>query len=271
MKPMTSHDAEFWVFVAGKGGVGKSVLMFHVAAQLARQHHRVLLLDTDLGLANLHILANVEPRGRLEGVLAGGTDLHEAVTPLPIGCDLLAADNGQNLCLLPGNGAADALARTLGSLTREYDYILVDTPRGLTEAALQFCRACDLTVLVTTEEPTAVTNSYAWYKLATLTAERFPICLVANRSVEPGLKDHFTSLCHRFLGHAPAWAGSVPPDDEVGVAVLRQQAVFTHAPEAPFWRAVKELTLNLQDIAKQSHNKVPEGQAEGQDQAGSPC
>ena len=242
-----------------------------MAADLARQNKRVLMLDTDLGLANLHIFANTEPHGRLESVLAGGTELDFAVTPLSTGCDLLAADNGQNLCLLPGNQAADALARTLGVLTTRYDYVLVDTPRGLNEAALQFCRACDLTVLVTTEEPTALTNSYSWYKVATLATHRFPICMVANESADSGLEGRFTSLCRRFLGHAPLWAGSVPFDPQVPIAVARQEAVFTRAPEAPYWLAVKQLTKKLQELVQQPLNAVPDERRDDAHAAENPC
>jgi flagellar biosynthesis protein FlhG len=243
--------AEFWVFVAGKGGVGKSVLMLHAGTALAQAGKRVLLLDADLGLANLHILANVEPRGRLERVLAKAERLEDAVTPLPFGPDLLAADNGQNLCLLHEEEATAALAETLGTLTANYDYILVDTPRGLSEAALQFCRACDLTVLVTTDEPTALTNSYAWYKIATLTEPSVPICVVANRNEDASLEHRFGALCSRFLGHRPWWGGQIPNDPVVGESVARQETLFNRAPEGAYWTAVLRLVRNLQQLTRQ--------------------
>lgn len=248
---MAKKLAQFWVFVAGKGGVGKSVLMLHAGVALSQAGKRVLLLDADLGLANLHILANVEPRGRLERVLARAEKLSEAITPLLCGPDLLAADSGQNICLLHGEEATSALAETLGTLTANYDHILVDTPRGLSEAALQFCRACDLTVLVTTGEPTALTNSYAWYKIATLTQAPFPICVVANQSRDASLEARFGSLCTRFLGHRPAWGGTVPDDPAVAESVARQETVFNRAPRAPYWTAVLSLVRNLQELTNQ--------------------
>jgi len=263
--------AEFWVFVAGKGGVGKSVLLMHAGAALALAGKRVLLLDADLGLANLHILANVEPRGRLERVLAGAERLEDAITPLPFGPDLLAADNGQNLCLLREDEATAALADTLGTLTAQYDYILVDTPRGLSEAALQFCRACDLTVLVTTDEPTALTNSYAWYKIATLIQPSFPICVVANRNQDASLEHRFGALCARFLGHRPAWGGYVPDDPAVGLSVARQETVFNQLPQAPYWIAVLRLVNHLQAFTKQQVSTAQSVPSKGLKRAEDPC
>lgn len=269
--PVAKNLAEFWVFVAGKGGVGKSVLMLHAGAALAQAGKRVLLLDADLGLANLHILANVEPRGRLERVLARAERLEDAVTPLPFGPDLLAADNGQNLCLLRGDEATAALAETLGTLTTNYDYILVDTPRGLSEAALQFCRACDLTVLVTTDEPTALTNSYAWYKIATLAEPTLPICVVANRNDDASLESRFGALCTRFLGHRPWWGGLVPDDPAVGESVARQVTLFDRAPDGAYWTAVLGLVRNLQVLTQQQLSSGPSVPTRGLKRAEDPC
>jgi flagellar biosynthesis protein FlhG len=266
MSPLARRQAQFWVFVSGKGGVGKSVLLFHLGAALAQQKKRVLLLDADLGLANLHILANVEPRGRLERVLVRAEELSGAVTPLATGCDLLASENGQHLCLLPGHEATSALADTLGALMTAYDYILVDTPRGLSEAGLQFCRACDLSVLVTSDEPTAITNTYAWYKLATLAGAPLPVAIVANATSDASIESRFGALCRRFLGHAPAWGGILPPDPAVALAVARQETVFKRAPESPFWRAVPPLAARLQAITQQSvktDDPVPTGRPLG--------
>lgn len=243
---MLGRRAEFWAFVSGKGGVGKSVLALNMAQALSAEGRRVLLLDADLGLANLHVLANVDPGGRLERVLARAESLSEAITPLSFGPHLLAAENGQSVCLLSGADAAEGLAETLGRLHAEYDFVLVDTPRGLTEASLRFCRACDRTLLVTTGEPTALTNSYAWFKVASLEAEPLPVWLIANSTDDPLLHARFISLCERFLGRAPLWAGQVPKDPLVARAVSRQKPLCEEAPQAPAWLAIRQLTQTLQ-------------------------
>lgn len=243
---MPNKRAEFWAFVSGKGGVGKSVLALNMGQALSALGHRVLLLDADLGLANLHVLANVDPGGRLERVLARAESLSEAITPLPFGPHLLAAENGQSVCLLSGTDAAEGLAETLGRLHAEYDYVLVDTPRGLSEASLRFCRACDRTLLVTTDEPTALTNTYAWFKVASLEEQALPVWLIANGTDDPHLQSRFTALCERFLGRAPFWAGQVPRDPQVGRAVARQKPLCEEAPRSPAWLAIKQLTNQLQ-------------------------
>jgi flagellar biosynthesis protein FlhG len=246
MRNMPSEHAEFWVFVSGKGGVGKSVLALNMARELSEEGKRVLLLDADLGLANLHVLANVDPRGRLERVLARAESLEEAITPLPFGPHLLAAENGQSLCLLSGSEAALGLADTLGRLHASYDFVLVDTPRGLSDAALRFCRACDRTLLVTSDEPTAITNTYAWFKLARLEKQTFPIWILANESEDPHLKQRFLDLCLKFLGVAPYWAGQVPHDPQVARSVSRQKPLWEEAPRTPAWVAIQKITRNLQ-------------------------
>jgi flagellar biosynthesis protein FlhG len=246
---VSNKFAEFWVFVSGKGGVGKSVLALNMARVLTEQGKRVLLLDADLGLANLHVLANVEPSGRLERVLAHAEQLEDAITPLPFGPDLLASENGQSLSMLAGSDATTELAETLGRLNTIYDYILVDTPRGISDASLQFCRACDRTLLITSDEPTALTNTYAWFKMASLEPSPFPVWLVANGTCDPTLRDRFTSLCTRFLGRAPEWGGHVPSDPAVRESVAKQALLGLESPENPAWHAIKQLTRKLQHTA----------------------
>lgn len=253
---MANKRAEFWAFVSGKGGVGKSVLALNMAQALSDMGRRVLLLDADLGLANLHVLANVDPGGRLERVLARAESLSEAITPLASGPHLLAAENGQSVCLLSGVDAAEGLAETLGRLHAEYDYVLVDTPRGMSEASLRFCRACDRTLLVTTDEPTALTNTYAWFKVATLEAETLPVWLLANGTDDPHLKTRFLALCDRFLGRSPFWAGQVPRDPHVVRAVSKQKPLSEQA-ESPAWLAIKQLSLEL------ARNQAPAGTGQG--------
>jgi flagellar biosynthesis protein FlhG len=254
---VSNRLSEFWVFVSGKGGVGKSVLALNTARALFEQGKRVLLLDADLGLGNLHVLANVEPHGRLERVLARADDLDEAITPLDFGPDLLASENGQSLCMLAGSDAAEELAETLGLLNSRYDYILVDTPRGISDPGLQFCRACDRIVLVTSDEPTAITNSYAWYKSAMLDGSPPPVWLVANGTSEVTLPDRFSELCRRFLGHAPRWAGSIPYDASVGESVAMQRPLCECSPDSPAWEAIKHLSRILQITENEEDSSGP--------------
>lgn len=254
---MSNRSAEFWVFVSGKGGVGKSVLALHMARALTEQGKRVLLLDTDLGLANLHVLSNVEPNGRLEQVLSGSLRLDEAITTLDSGPDLLAADNGRNVSMLAGVDAAHELAETLGVLNTQYDYILVDTPRGISDAAIQFCRACDKTLLVTSPEPTSITNTYAWYKIAHANDVEIPTWLIANESDDPSLPSRFGDLCQRFLGHAPMWGGSIPYDPEVVRSVLMQRPLFDLCPDSPAWLSIQSITKTLQSAVQETVKQDP--------------
>lgn len=244
--------AEFWVLASGKGGVGKSVLALNMGIALAQSGRRVLLLDTDLGLANLHILGNVEPRGHLERVLGGAERWQDAVTPLPWGPDLIAAENGQSICLMRDNRPGEALAAALGDLHTHYDYVLVDTPRGISDAALQFCMACDRTLLVTTDEPTSITNSYAWFKIAGMDSPSFPIWLVANGTADRELYSRFRHLCERFLDRAPEWGGIIPPDPLVSRSVAVQQPLFKVSPNGTAWRAMQQLTQRLQQAVPQT-------------------
>lgn len=255
---MSAKRAEFWVLVSGKGGVGKSVLAVNMARDLSEQGHRVLLLDADIGLANLHVLANEDPRGRLERVLARADSLAEAITPLSFGPHLLASETGQSLSLLSGSDAAEGLAETLGQLHASYDYVLVDTPRGLSDAALRFCRACDRTLLVTSDEPTSITNSYAWFKLATLEQSSFPVWMVANQTDDEQLESRFLGLCDRFLGTSPRWAGKIPRDPHVSRAVSHQRLLFEECPTSPAWLAIKKITRRL----KQATDPVQAGSAD---------
>jgi flagellar biosynthesis protein FlhG len=258
---VSEKRAQFWVLTSGKGGVGKSVLALNMGIALAQTGKRVLLLDTDLGLANLHVLANVEPRGRLEHVLGREGRWEDAVTPLPWGPDLLAADNGQSLCLLSGQQATGTLADTLGSLHAHYDFVVVDTPRGISDAALRFCLACDRTVLVTSDEPTSITNTYAWFKLATLEAPELPVWLIANATSDVTLHGRFGDLCQRFLGRRPQDAGIVPADDAVPQSVSLQQPLYKSSGNGTAWHAILNIIDRLQatipqHVTQQAHMRT---------------
>lgn len=243
---MVSERAKFWVLVSAKGGVGKSVTCVHMGYAAAQSGRRVLLLDTDIGLGNLHLLAGVQPKDRLERIMAGACGVDEAITPLARGLDLIAADSGHTLSLLADGEVNQELEEALGELATRYDLIIIDTPRGLSDTAIQFCHACHRTVLLTTSEPTAWANSYAWYKMLMLEHPDLPVWLVANRTSSPDALRAFRRLCTQQIGCAPYWGGVVPEDRLVARAVELQRPLFRLEPASPAWRATERLVERLQ-------------------------
>lgn len=211
--------APFVLVTGGKGGVGKTTVAANLGVDLAREGRRVLLVDLDLGLANLDLTLGLRPEHRVEDALAGDVPLEDCVVTGPGGVHLLPAASGSEELSNLGPERRSRLIELLRGLARRYDVVVGDSAAGVGADVLAFAALADRVVLVTTPDLAALTDAYGLIKALDHHGVRHgvdiptPEVLVNHASgVEEGraVARKLRSICERFLARSPRQAGWLP-------------------------------------------------------------
>ena len=235
------------VITGSKGGVGKSNLVVNVAVALARCGRRVLVVDGDLGLANLDVLLGLVPQRTVEHLVRGEAGLEELLLEGPAGIRVLPAASGvPELSTLSGKSRKRLLS-ALADASANVDDVLVDTGAGLGEATLSLQLAASRVVVVTTPEPTSLVDAYASLKVLWSADPEKCIDLVVN-NVENDADaqrayEQISRASRHFLGREPGWLGPVYHDPRVGAAVRRQRALLELYPTSRAARCYERIAL----------------------------
>jgi flagellar biosynthesis protein FlhG len=232
--------------VSGKGGVGKTVITANIAASLSSSRYRVLVVDADLGLANLDILLGVTSDFTLLDVLHGRRALDEVLIHTEKGFDLLPAGSGlpegAQLTEILSEGVQDILK----SVEQRYDVILFDSGAGVGDVVLFFAGLCDEILLIVTPEPTSLMDSYATIKILNQLQGRNEFLLIVNQ-VDPDcaarigatIVGHLQNVISKFLDinqEKPVrieLIGSIPLDPAIPHAIRQRQLLAEISPDAP--------------------------------------
>lgn len=246
-----AHSIQVIAVSGGKGGTGKTTVAVNLATALAAAGRSVLLLDGDLGLANVDVVLGLTPRGTLEQVLQGTRRLEEIVLRSSDGVSVIPAASGvARMANLPQQELA-AIVQAFSSLPGSYDALLIDTAAGLGDSVLAFCQAAQHQLLVIRNEPTSLTDAYALIK--TLSQERkvrrFRVLVnMARAGSEPQLLfKRLQRVTERFLDVVLDYAGEIPDDESVARAVRARRSVLAASPGAPAARAYRQLAAAVQD------------------------
>jgi len=235
---------------SGKGGVGKTWLSIGLAQALARHDRRVLLFDADLGLANVDIQLGLCPERDLGTVLGGRCRLLDAIAPFaPGGFDLVAGRSGSGRLAGIGSARLGELLAELRGVAGRYDWVLLDLPAGIDEGVRRLLGAAEQCLVVTTDEPTALTDAYALIKTGRRDRAGCAFELVVNlapgqeagRQTYAGLR----RVCERFLGFEPALAGVIRHDPRVPEAIRHQAPFLSRHPASPAAQDLQALAAAL--------------------------
>jgi flagellar biosynthesis protein FlhG len=247
----------------GKGGTGKTCVAINLAAALAAQGKRVLLLDGDLGLANADVQLGVMPRHTLEHVLDGRCTLEEAVIETPAGFRLIPAASGA--ARLAGLSTAEhlGLVQAFSQLALGLDVLIVDTAAGIADSVRQFCQASQHVLVVVNDEPASLTDAYALIKVLHRSHGVGRFQVLANRSMAAGggetLFRKLERVTNRFLDVVLEYAGEIPEDALVRSAIQAQRCVVGAYPSSPASRAYTRLATRA---ARWSIARGPRGNVE---------
>ncbi len=231
---------------SGKGGVGKSNFALNFGLSLIEQGKKVLIFDVDLGFANIDVLLDQIPRETIASMIEKDLAVRDIIEQGPNGLLFISGGNGFNELFRMDDHKLHKFFRELATLQGEVDYIILDTGAGLSYENLRFILAADDVVLVTTPEPTSITDAYSVVKMVHGKDPNVHIKLVVNQcvSTKEGQQtaDNFKQAAAQFLGKEIGTLGSIPNDLHVPEAVKKQQALMLAYPNSESAAAIRQMT-----------------------------
>ncbi len=251
----TSARARITAVTSGKGGVGKTFASINLAAALARQGRRVLVLDADLGLANLDVMLNLAPKITLHDVFTGKSTLEDAILPAPGGFSALLAGSGMVEYSRMTPEVREQLLAVIEKVAPRYDHVILDTGAGISDVVLYSISLADDVLLVVTPEPTSMTDAYATIKVLAATQARLKVQVLVNQTRRQGegraVCLQLQQVVDRFVNPGLATPvrlellGQVPLDIAVRDSVLRRQLLMELLPGSPAALAVVAVATKL--------------------------
>nr|WP_246316196.1 MinD/ParA family protein [Tepidicella baoligensis] len=247
---------------SGKGGVGKTFVSANLAAALTRRGLKVLVLDADLGLANLDVVLNLYPKLTLHDVFTGKATLDDAILKAPGGFSVILAGSGMvEYSRLTPEVREDFLA-LMTEVVPRYDVVLLDTGAGISDVVLFALSLASEVLLVATPEPTSLTDAYATIKVLAKQQRRQRIRILVNQASRPGdgkaITTQLQTVLNRFVGTSQKMptgealpgirlvhVGDIPADAAVKEAVMRRQLLLTQTPGSPAALAVTQIAGRL--------------------------
>jgi flagellar biosynthesis protein FlhG len=254
LQQMNKTYAKSIAVISGKGGVGKSNFSINFAIRLVKNEKRVLVLDLDIGYGNIDILIGQSSDASILDFFNQRKELDEMIHTGPGGFDFISGGTGLSYLFKMEKCQFGSFFFKLESLFNRYDYIIFDMGAGMTAESLKFTLSADELMVVTTPEPTSITDAYSAIKQISMQDKSIPISIVVNRS------DHakaaretsvrMQAAIEKFLAVKTAYAGWMPDDRFVSQAVIRQIPFTLLFPKSAASRALHEITDNYLDRGK---------------------
>lgn len=229
---------------SGKGGTGKSVVTASLATLLARRGP-TLIVDADLGVGNAHILQDASPECSFVDVVEGRRQVEDVVVSCGRQLDLLGAGSGYARMAGLTPYEIHVIASGLEKLELRYRFSCVDSAAGISNQTVAFAAACDLVLIVTTPDVTAMTDAYAFMKVLLRRKPQARVLLAVNRVSDEGeglsVATRLSEVSRKFLGREPRWVGSLPEDRAAFTCVQHRRPVVVGAPDSELAGALVRL------------------------------
>lgn len=256
---MSKHPIKVVAVTGGKGGVGKTNVSVNLSMALAAMQRRVVLMDADLGLANVDVLLGLKVKHTIADVLDGSMSLRDVLLNAPGGIKVVPATSGvQQLAQLSAHEHA-SLIHAFSEISDQLDVLIVDTAAGISDMVVSFVRACQEVVVVVCDEPSSITDAYALMKLLNKEHGVFRFRVIANmtRSAQEGINlfNKLNTVCERFLDASLQYLGHVPFDENVRKSVQQRKPLMEFAPRSKAALALKSLAQKVDEWPVQSGPK----------------
>lgn len=251
----TQSLARIITVTSGKGGVGKSNTSINLAIQFRKMGKKVIILDADFGLANIEIMFGAVPKHNLYDLIYQGKSITDIITWGPMEVGFISGGSGISGMSNLNRGYLNYIIQNLAQLDTIADIIIVDTGAGISDAVLEFLVASNEILLITTPEPTSITDSYsllkALYRHQRFDAEATKIKLIANRVEKESegriLYDKLNAVVERYLKVPINYLDCVPEDSQLSRSVMQQVPVSLHNPGARSAMAYERIAGKLLD------------------------
>lgn len=244
-----SHPIQVIAVTGGKGGVGKTNISVNLSLALAELNKRVILLDADLGLANVDLLLGLRANRNIADVLAGDCSLKDILISTTGGIKVIPASSGTQALSGMGPQEHAGLISAFNSLDDELDVLVVDTAAGISDTVISFVRAAQEVLLVVCDEPSSITDAYALIKILNRDhkVSRFRVVANMTRSSDEARKlfSKLVNVTDRFLDVNLQFAGDIPFDESVRKAVQRRRATIEAFPSSKSSIAYKKLAKTV--------------------------
>ncbi len=251
----STTDARVIAITSGKGGVGKTCLTANLAWALVKAGRKVLVLDADLGLANLDIILNLNPDVTLHDVIVSRCPLEHAIIKGPEGIHILPAGSGMAEYSRLTSDLRDQLPDVIGKLGAAYDYLLLDTGAGISDVVLYTAALAQEVLVVATPEPTSLADAYATIKVMVKQQGRSRFSLVMNEASKArgqAISQQLQQVSTQFLRGrhgspiSMSYLGAIPADPAVERSVCLRKLLMTSSPKSPAASAILEIAKSLE-------------------------
>ncbi len=251
-KQISKRSMRVIAVTSGKGGVGKTNFTVNLALALRQLGCRVLIMDGDLGMANVDVAFGLTPKYTLQHLFAGEKNIEEIVLWGPRGIGILPGGSGiQNLSNLEKNDLENIVVN-MGRLEKLTDILLIDTGAGISPTVINFLQAADDIILITTPEPTSLTDAYGLLKVLYEDREQATVNVVVNRvRAERDGQETFNRLSmavRKFLNGSVRSLGWIYDDSNVFQAVMRQEPIGLSYPDTKAYRCIEWVAGNVMGI-----------------------
>ncbi len=234
----------------GKGGVGKTSVSVNLAVSLSQQGFKVMLLDADLGLANIDVMLGLTAKQNLSHVLNGECDLKDIVLQGPQGLQIIPASSGTKNMAELSLAEHTGIIQAFSDIGHHLDFLIIDTAAGITDMVVSFTQASQDIIAVVCNEPTSITDAYALMKVLNkdYSLDRFHVLANMVQTSKEG-RELFATLsgvCDRFLDVTLNYLGSIPSDENLRKAVRKQKPLVEAFPRSGASIALKSLAKKVQ-------------------------
>lgn len=252
---------------SGKGGVGKSNFTVNLAIELSKLGNRVMILDADLGLANIDIILGINPKYNLTQVINEEKDIKDIITETEYGIKVIASGSGVKELVNLSNQQRQRFIEKISEIEDMVDVLLIDTGAGISKNTLSFIYASDYSFVITTPEPTALMDAYGLIKVTTLSKNNIPLKLVVNmcssREEAKEIASRVILLSRRFLNTFVESFGYIYRDKNVLTSVMSQKPFSVLFPATKATECIKTIAKKVSARLTKDAEKEETEETEG--------